>query len=107
MYSFDLYGWESEDLEYIRLKVESALDIKFELHDSAYHGGDYYLYGKLNEENYSLERNLDLDEDELTESDYPECKVLLYVNRTKSSKYLRNKIEAEIEGSKFLRHEEV
>jgi hypothetical protein len=44
------------------------------------------LYGKLNEENYSLERNLDLDEDELTESDYPECKVLLYVNRTKSFK---------------------
>jgi hypothetical protein len=47
MYSFDLYGWESEDLEYIRLKVESALDIKFELHDSAYHGGDYYLIWKI------------------------------------------------------------
>jgi hypothetical protein len=107
MNSFDLYGWKTGDLEGTKLKVENVLGIKFELHESSYHGGDYYLCGKLDEENFTLEHNKDLDEDEPTESEYSEYTLLLYVNRTKRSKELRDLIGAEIDDAFFLRHEDI
>ena len=107
MNSFDLYGWKNSDMESTKLKVENVLGIKFELHESAYHGGDYYLYGKLEEENFSLEHNKDLDEDEPAEADFSEYILLLYVNRTKRSKQIRDLIEAGIDDVEFLRHEDV
>jgi hypothetical protein len=48
-----------------------------------------------------------LYEDEPTESDYSEYTVLLYINRTKRSKELRDLIEAGIDDIDFLRHEDV
>lgn len=107
MNSFDLYGWKNGDLEKLKRQVEKVIGIELELHESAYHGGDYYLHGKLKEENFSLEYNKDLDEDEPSEADHPEYTVLLYVNRTRRSEELRDMIEAGIDGVKFLRHENV
>lgn len=107
MSSFDLYGWKNGDLEVLKRKIENVLGIELELHESSYHGGDYYLYGKIEEENYSLEYNKDLYEDEPTEADFSEYIVLLYVNRTKRSKELHDLIEARIDNIEFLRHEDV
>jgi hypothetical protein len=107
MNSFDLYGWKNGELEKLKSQVENVLGIGLELHESAYHGGEYYLHGKLEEENFSLEYNKDLDEDEPTEADHSEYTVLLYVNRTKRSKELRDMIESGIDDVEFLRHEDV
>ena len=107
MNSFDLYGWKTGDLENLKYKVENVIGIELELHESVYHGGEYYLHGKLEEENFSLEYNKDLDEDEPNEADYPEYTLLLYVNRTTRSEDLRKIIETGIEDVKFLRHEDV
>ena len=107
MNSFDLYGWKNSDIDNIKLKVEHALGLKFELHESTYHGGDYYLFGKLDEENFSLEYNKDLDENEPTEDDYSEYIILLYVNRTKRSQELHDLIKTVIDDAEYLRHEDV
>jgi hypothetical protein len=54
MNSFDLYGWKSGDLGKLKRQIENVIGIELELHESSYHGGDYYLHGKLEEENFSL-----------------------------------------------------
>lgn len=76
----DLYGFISADLTQISKDLESVLGVSFELHDSLFHGGDYYLFRKRKPliEELILQRNAEL-EDELAEPEFSEYQILLYV----------------------------
>jgi hypothetical protein len=82
---FDLYGVEAPSLEAARLIVESALGLAFEERDSSYHGGTYYAAGSREGEHFILKLNLDLDDNEPAEVDFPKSPALLYVNDTHRS----------------------
>jgi cytosine/adenosine deaminase-related metal-dependent hydrolase len=76
--SHDLYGWRGLNLQVARLRVEAALGVTLELHDSIYRGGDYYRTGPKFGESFILQTNRELEE--LMEPSFPEHDVLLYVD---------------------------
>jgi hypothetical protein len=87
--SFDLYRVEAQSIEAARTTVEKALGLTFEARDSSYHGGTYYAAGSRETEHFILKLNLDLDDNEPAEVDFPKSPALLYVNDTNRSEAIR------------------
>ena len=91
----DVYGFKSQNIKKISRKLEKILGISFVLHDSLFHGGDYYLYrsGDFEEVELILQDNREL-EDDLAEPDFPEYKVIFYVHFRDTTRLLdtRNQI---------------
>lgn len=81
--TYDVYGFEDNNLELLVEPIEKALNIKFDARSSDY-WGDYYRYGKKTSESFELKQNLD-PEGEWLKKDFKDRKALLYVNRTKRS----------------------
>jgi hypothetical protein len=81
MKTFDLYGFNTDDLEAARLAVEQALGIKLVAHESLYFG-DYYRLGRSLEEQFILRRNIDPFDSEPAELKFPQARILLYVDGT-------------------------
>jgi hypothetical protein len=75
----DLYGFRQPELESARSLVELALGVKLSPHDSLYRGGNYYLLKEVGAE-LILQRNYDLLDKDLAEPEYPDTRVLLYVD---------------------------
>lgn len=73
----DLYGFRSNDLEEARASVEAALGVELSLHDSSYHGGDYYR--KNTEANDEIVLQINDDGEGWAEEDYKNYGVLLHV----------------------------
>ncbi|MEW8229310.1 MAG: hypothetical protein AB2745_03225 [Candidatus Thiodiazotropha endolucinida] len=93
----DLYGFYGMNLGLVHSQVEEALGICLEARESGYYGGDYYLL-KGDDISLVLQENFVEDDGELTEDDYPDASILLYVNATaeladKYRKLLVNKLE--------------
>jgi hypothetical protein len=84
MHTYDLYGFQLGDLEYARAAIESTLKVEMVLHDSLYLG-EYYL-GQMGEAEIQIRRNLDPLDGELSESEFPNMRILLYVNRAERAK---------------------
>lgn len=106
MRTFDLYGFNSKDLEGTAKEVAECLAIEFASHDSSYRGGAYYRSGKAGSEEFILQRNLDFMDSEPIEASFPEYPLLLYVGPTMRSDEIRQ-LFSETFGSraKLLRHE--
>ena len=105
MTAFDLYGFQNSKLEVTKLLLESALNVAFSTHESAYRGGKYFRQGNLIEEHFELLRNIDLFDGRPSEPDFKDYPVLLYVNRTSRSDFLQNLFKEKIPSSVLLRHE--
>ena len=103
---YDLYGFSNSELGAVRILVERILEIKFEAHESSYHGGMYYRMGKTGEENFMLKKNYDPYEEEWAEEDFADIKVLLYVNRTHRAEQFERALTKYL-GGKLLRREEL
>lgn len=51
-----------DQIEAVAQALSARLDLSFELHDSLYRGGDYWLGGSLSGEHVIVQVNADLDE---------------------------------------------
>jgi hypothetical protein len=77
---FDLYGNPEASLEAAARQVGEALGVTFELHDSYYLGGDYYLWRGEGSQELSIQENFEDEEGYLAEGDHPSFKTLLYAS---------------------------
>jgi hypothetical protein len=102
---YNLYGFLSTDINEAKNFLESALNIKFEVHDSSFQGGEYFRSGKYTDENFVLKRNIDPCDNEPAEISWPEYPILFYVNDTTRSVGLRERIDQNAGKVILLRHE--
>jgi hypothetical protein len=101
----DLYGAVNFYMDELRIEVEKALSIRFELHDSMYKGGDYYRAGSPGDnESIVIQRNkFELfDEEETAEPLYASYPVIMQIAWTRRGDEYHQRL-AEINGLDFLR----
>lgn len=101
---YDLYGADKLNLLAARDNIETALGEVFEERDSSYQCGIYYMWGRSDSENFVLKLNVDPFDDEPIEQNYPNYKILLYINATDRSSDIEKAI-GQGGGFKLLRHE--
>jgi len=82
MKTYLLFGIDGDDLHGARSRIERALGIRMELHESGYRCGEYYRLGDVGAEHFILQKNLDDVEGEWTEPGCMDSGLLLYVNET-------------------------
>lgn len=75
----NLFAIIATDFEHAKLAIESALNVKLNAHESDYHGGEYYR-GEYAGINLVLQENFVEDDGERTEAEFPNVKLLLYVD---------------------------
>jgi len=102
---FDTYGLDCDDLEQARVMVEGALSIVFELRDSLYWGGAYYLarapeYGKI-----VIRPNLNTFTGELGEPASPGSRFIVAVSEPPDPDLVKNRLVGA--GLQSLRRDEV
>jgi len=88
MTTYLLFGIEGDDLEAARARIEHALRIKMDLHESGYRCGEYYRLGDVGREHFILQKNFDEIEEDWTE---PGCKnygLLFYANETSRAAFI-------------------
>ena len=108
MTSYDLYGMSSNDLRRCANRLASILSIVWNLHESSYHGGDYYRFGMPGEEEFILQRNYSESDNDWAEPEFKEHETLLYVNYTERSSRIKELIAIGLPGeATLLRHEEL
>ncbi|ALV08951.1 hypothetical protein [Roseateles depolymerans] len=107
MATYDLYGSPSEEFHQAKKVLESALEVKFKVRESEYHGGEYFQWGMSSGENFVLKRNLDPIDGDPAEISFPVYNTLLYLNNTPRSKELQEKIRQRASGFVALRHEDL
>jgi hypothetical protein len=103
----DLYGTRNLSTSELRQKAEKILGVKFNLHDSAYRGGEYFRAGELGGgEEFVIQLNnfKFAGESETAEPDYPEYPVILQISWTERGDELRNELSG-IVGLTFLRRQ--
>jgi len=105
MSTYDLYGIQLNDLEHARAAIESALKVEMVLHDSLYLG-EYYL-GRMGEAEVQIRRNLDPLDGELSEREFPNMGILLYVNRVERAKEIGSTLNVLTPDLVFLRRTEL
>jgi hypothetical protein len=105
MSTYDLYGFQLDDLEYAREAIESALKLEMVLHDSLYIG-EYYL-GQMGEAEIQIRRNLDPLDGELSEREFPNMRILLYVNKAERAKEISLTLNALSSDLVYLRRKEL
>jgi hypothetical protein len=104
---YDLYGILSADMAEAKESLEAALDINFEARESAYQGGDYFVFGKRTNENFVLKRNVDPLDGEPVEMKFPEYPILLYINDTPRSPDLQKTIDQKANEFILLKHQDL
>ena len=102
----DLYAVNATSIEEARAFIEE-IGIVLREHNSGYHRGPYFAYGKIGEENFKLKRNIDPYEDVPNEADFPDQQFLLYVNNTPRSPELQELFQGENSRFTLLRHEDL
>lgn len=99
----ELYGWRAGALEEIAQRTGQALGVTFELHDSDYWGGDYFLWrgegAKL-----TIQRNFRDDEGYLVEEAFASHPVISFATRLGDDR--RRSLQA-VPGVELLRSTEL
>jgi hypothetical protein len=103
MNSYLLFGIEGEDLHGARSRLERALGISMELHESDYRCGNYYL-SHIGSEHFILQKNFDEVDGEWTEPGCTECGLLFYASRTDRAALICAALEAD---AKLISREEL
>lgn len=75
----NLFGASALGLEAARLAVEGVVNTALVEHESEYRGGGYFLV-EAEGAKLILQANFMEDDGEVTEAEYPDSKVLLYVD---------------------------
>lgn len=74
-----LFGMADADLSRAGSLIERIVDIRLEMRDSYYRGGDYYLW-KGTDVELTLQLNYDCLDEDLAEEDFPDSKILVYLS---------------------------
>ena len=74
-----LFGIRVSSLDEARSLIEKILGIHFEERESIFHGGRYFAFGKPSLRHIILQENVELDDEELAEPDFPDWRYLLYL----------------------------
>lgn len=98
-----MYGFFGLDLEGARALVERALKVQLSPHDSVYRGGDYYRL-KDGDAELFLQRNYDCLDDGLAEAEFPEVRVLLYIDGKQHAEEISDLLRAQVPEASLLRH---
>jgi hypothetical protein len=73
------FGFTSTQLTHVTQHLETLFNVHFELHESDWRGGDYYRaelpYGEI-----LVQNNYDLMDKEPFEEDWPEKRVIVYLD---------------------------
>lgn len=104
---YDLYGTAQDDPAAAAAALSTALAVVFEERESAYQGV-YGSAGSPDGERFILKRNVDPFDDEPAEADFPDFRVLLYVDEVDDADRaasLREAIEQAAMGFRLLRSE--
>jgi hypothetical protein len=106
MKSYDLYGYDDQDIEAARQAIQGAFDIALKAHESSYHCGAYYRLGDIGTEHFILQRNYDDCEKEWTEDTFQKYPIVLYINETIRAEELEKKLTSN-QRFKLLRREQL
>lgn len=101
---YDLYGSRTLSVPELRDAGEGVLGLRFILHESAYRGGEYFRAGDPGGEEFVIQLNsFEFDnEEEISEPEYADYPVILWIAWTERGDELRKKLNA-IPGLEFLR----
>ncbi len=102
---YDLYGIKADSLDDAKAVLERLLAFSFKERESTYHVGTYYTFGDEAGEHFMLKRNLDPFDDVPAEENFPNSKLLLYVNETTRSDELQDALAKGGDAIILLRHE--
>jgi hypothetical protein len=105
MKTFDLYGFENDDIDVVRRNVEEALGLNLEENESSYHCGQYYRHGSSGQEHLILQRNFDSLEGEWAEDEFREVPLLLYVNATRRGDEIQQALVLQSPTARLLRRD--
>ncbi|MCO7227506.1 hypothetical protein [Pleionea sp. CnH1-48] len=102
--AYDLYGFNSADLDVAKELLNKELNIELQAHESRYHCGEYFRFKDVGEEHFILQKNHDDFENEWTEESFSQYPVLLYVNEAERSEKVKALLEKD-SLFKLLEHE--
>ena len=105
--TYDLFGFNAEDLEAARSHIEGVLGLRLGLVESGFSGGEHFRLGRAGEEHFILERNFYEFENIWTEPDHRDIKFLFAANETARGPQLEASLKAGIPGLKLIRRERV
>lgn len=100
--TYDLYGLVGTDVEEIKPRIERALGIELEPHDSFFIG-EYYLGRLIDKESLTLRNNTDPLDGEPVETAFPETSVLIYIDLTNRAEEIKQSLMTCIPEIKHLR----
>lgn len=98
---FDLYGFETDEIDTLIKPLEKVLQVDFVARDSGY-WGEYYSYKGQNNQEYKLQPNID-EENEIVEKSFPSMKLLFRVTETQRADAIKELLTQNIQGINFLR----
>ena len=75
----NLFGASGVELDAVRSMVKQALGASLEAHQSDYRGGDYFQ-SEMSGTKLVLQENFMEEDGEVTEAQYPDANVLLYLD---------------------------
>lgn len=104
---YDLYGCASHEIHHVKEHLEAVLQIRFDTRESDYQGGEYFHWGSTSDEHFVLKRNIDPIDGAPAELRFPAHKILLYLNDTRRSEELKQKIREGVKDLVILRHEDL
>lgn len=83
--TYTLYGVKAQTIDEAAKLVERILGVQFQRRNSLHMGGNYYKYrDRTNSRSMILKGNNTEDLNELDEEDFPQHKILLYVENVPS-----------------------
>ena len=103
MADYDLYGIDASTLNDAAKLIVALLPLPFRPHNSSYIGEYFRAHGE-GDETFKLRENIDPDDGEPAEADYPSHKFLLYVDGSGRGSDLRQTFRAH-HSITLLRHE--
>ncbi|MBE2192567.1 MAG: hypothetical protein IAE83_00145 [Anaerolinea sp.] len=91
MVIYDIYGFQSDNLDGIAEELEAILNLEWIPHSSSFRG-DYYKTDKISEESFTLQHNYFELEDEWMQPNFKIYQTLLYVDSTQRAKDIESLI---------------
>ena len=102
---YDLYGFQTDDIDSLAKSIEKALGVKLQARSSDY-WGDYFAFGDLTAENYELKRSVD-GEGEKIEKKFSDYQSFFYLNESNRADEIRIQLENALDEINHLRRENI
>ena len=103
-----ILGSQLDQLDELRTQIESYISVSFELHDSLYHGGDYFLGNVAScRSEIMVKRNFDVVDRAPVLEEYSDTPLLVYISGNSEVDSLSDQLLAAIPSLRRLERDEV